>query len=389
MERNVKIAYVLTFLRNSWFWMGIWVFYYLRFTDYAGIGLIETSLIIAMTLSEVPTGVVADLFGKKFTLTIAFILQSIGMGMLAFAHDVSWIVAGVFIAGIGGAFYSGTLDALVYDSLKESGKEHTFDKVIGKLTGISLMGPAIAGVIGGFLYYIQPNIPFILQTVCYVIAIPMTFFLTEPHIEKTGASIKGFVMQTTLGMRELFKNQFLVEQTILLVGTGAIGVICYEMLNDILAVEFGFKPASLAIVWSVLYVICALISQFTDKLRKYISYEKMTIVLGILVGLTLIVSPIGGLIVGGLSIALRAFFQTVYMNASSILVNKQIDSKYRTTTLSSFNLLKNIPYVLTAYFLGGFADKFTAGRLAFLLGIALILFIIPQIFLYNKRKLVM
>jgi len=254
------------------------------------------------------------------------------------------------------------------------------------MTGISLIAPAIAGIIGGLLYSTQSNIPFILNTLAYAIGIPFTFFLTEPKIESAGVSVKSFVGQTMVGIKELFKTRFLTEQTLLLVGTGAISVICLEMLNDFLGVEFGFKPAQLAIVWAILYVLCAIISQTTEYVRKYISYEKMGILLGILIGLTLMVSPVGGLILGGLSLAFRAFFQTAYLSVSSVLINEHIDSKYRTTTLSSFNLLKNIPYVLTAYFLGGFADKFTASWLAFILGIALLIFIIPQAFLYAKRN---
>lgn len=50
MERNIQIAYLLAFLKNTWFWLGVWVFFYLSYTNYAGIGIIETSLIIAMTI---------------------------------------------------------------------------------------------------------------------------------------------------------------------------------------------------------------------------------------------------------------------------------------------------------------------------------------------------
>ena len=63
--KNVKIAYVLSFLWRSWFWLGIWVFYYLRFTDYAGIGLLEAVMITTASLGEIPTGAIADVWGKK------------------------------------------------------------------------------------------------------------------------------------------------------------------------------------------------------------------------------------------------------------------------------------------------------------------------------------
>ena len=53
VHKNIAISYILTFCKNSWFWLGIWVFYYLRFTNYAGIGIIETLLIVTITLTMV------------------------------------------------------------------------------------------------------------------------------------------------------------------------------------------------------------------------------------------------------------------------------------------------------------------------------------------------
>jgi len=71
-KRNVLLSYLLAFSKTTWFWLGIWIFYYLRFTDYAGIGLIETVLIVTVTLAEIPTGAIADLIGKKKTLILPF-----------------------------------------------------------------------------------------------------------------------------------------------------------------------------------------------------------------------------------------------------------------------------------------------------------------------------
>ena len=387
MNRNIFIAYILTFLRNSWFWLGIWVFYYLKFTNYAGIGLIETSLIIAMTISEIPTGAIADLFGKKVTLTISFLLQTIGMGMLAFAPQVSWLIIGVFIAGIGGSFYSGTVDALLYDTLKEIGEEKKFDKVISRVTSISLIAPAVCGIIGGFLYYVSPNLPFIAHTLFYFIGIPLTFLLIEPKVkEANNFSFKNFVKQTHYGFRELFKNNFVIEQTILLLSAGVIIVICDEMLNSFLGVEFKFNPAQLAILWSIIYLVSSFASHATPYFKKFMSYRNFAVWVGIFIALSLLVSPIAGMIFGGISLLVRSSLQAVYSNVSSILVNETTESKYRTTTLSTFNLLKNVPYVLTAYYLGSLADHYSAIKIAFFLGIALAILIILQTIIYMKRQ---
>ena len=123
MKRNIKLAYYLTFCWNSLFWLGIWLLYYLKFTDYQGIGLIETTWIIISIISEIPTGAIADIFGKKYTLTFAFLLQAIGQTIMGIALNYSYLIISVVIMTLGSALFSGSYEALVYDSLKQDHKE--------------------------------------------------------------------------------------------------------------------------------------------------------------------------------------------------------------------------------------------------------------------------
>src|SRR5579859_4554662 len=171
MERNIRIAYLLAFLQNSYFWLGTWVFYYFLYTNYAGIGLIETIMIVARIISEVPTGAFADLFGKKTTLIIAFFLEALGTSIMAFAPHFIWLLVAVGIAGIGSSFYSGSLDALLYESLKEKGDQQRYDKIISRIGTISLAATAICSIVGGFFYTIQPDVPFIANAICYSMGI--------------------------------------------------------------------------------------------------------------------------------------------------------------------------------------------------------------------------
>jgi MFS family permease len=60
-----ELVYFLVKFFNQYYLMGIWVLFYLKFTDYKGIGIIEAVQIIVMFLSEIPTGIFADRFGRK------------------------------------------------------------------------------------------------------------------------------------------------------------------------------------------------------------------------------------------------------------------------------------------------------------------------------------
>jgi len=378
LKRNITIAYILAFSKNTWFWLGIWIFYYLRFTDYAGIGIIETILILTMTLAEIPTGAVADLFGKKKTLILAFTLETIGAFMMATAPNFQMLALSVFVMCVGGTFYSGTIDALIFDTLKESGEERSYDTKISNTNTLSLIAPAICSILGGFMYKVNPTFPFYGNAFGYMVGLIASFFLIEPHIDTTKFSFRNFVNQTGQGLKELFKNLDIKKQTILLLSIGFIVVIASEMLDSFLGFEFGFSAEQLGILWSVIFIISALASQLTPFINRLFKGNLSILFVGVLMVVTFFFSPWIGLVFGGLSLVFRSSLEAIFDNLASITVNQNTESKYRATTISTFNMIKNIPYVLSAYFIGSLSDKISAKTTAMYLGILLLGFILAQ-----------
>ncbi|QQG42195.1 MAG: MFS transporter [Candidatus Woesebacteria bacterium] len=384
LKRNITIAYILAFSKNTWFWLGIWIFYYLRFTDYAGIGIIETILILTMTLAEIPTGAIADLFGKKKTLIIAFTLETVGAFIMATAPNFQMLALSVFVMCVGGAFYSGTIDALIFDTLKESGEEGTYDRKISNTNTLSLIAPAICSILGGFMYKINPTLPFYGNAFGYMIGLIASFFLIEPHIDSIKFSFRNFVSQTGQGLKELFKNLDIKKQTILLLSIGFFVVIASEMLDSFLGFEFGFSAEQLGILWSAVFIISALASQLTPFINRLFKGNLSIIFIGILIVITFLFSPWMGLIMGGLSLVFRSSLEAISGNLASIAINQNTDSKFRATTISTFNMIKNIPYVLSAYFIGSLSDKISAKTTAMYLGILLLGFILAQLIFSRK-----
>lgn len=385
MKNNVIIAYVLAFAKNTWFWLGIWVFYYLSFTNYAGIGLIETVLIVTTTLAEIPTGAVADLFGKKKTLILAFLLEAVGAYMMAFAPNYTTILWSVFVMCVGGAFYSGTLDALVFDSLKSEGKEDKFDKVISNISSISLIAPAICSIIGGFVYGFDPRLPFILNAIGYTLGLVATLFLVEPKVDTEKFSFNTFTAQTRSGLLELFKNTDIRFQTILMLSIGFVVVISSEMVDGFLSFEFGFTDKQMGVLWSAIFILSAFASQLTPVINKLFGLKKSLFLVGFIMAITFVVSPYISLILGGLSLIMRSSLQGIFGNLSSVVINNNTESKFRATTVSTFNMIKNIPYLLMAYFIGSVSDIISAKSVSMYLGLSLALFLLISL-LRSKRN---
>ncbi len=90
IKNNIKLLYWISFFNNLWFWLGTWVLYYLLFTDYTGIGMIEMAMIISIVVFEIPSGALADLLGKKKTLILG--LGIIFLGDLAMGLAPNFVV---------------------------------------------------------------------------------------------------------------------------------------------------------------------------------------------------------------------------------------------------------------------------------------------------------
>ncbi len=386
MKKNILLVYILSVLINSYFWMGIWLLYYLRFTNYAGVGLLESVWLLMSMFGEIPSGAFADIFGKKWTLIISFVFQAAGYLIMGLAGSFQILALSLIVMTVGGVLQSGTFEALIYESLKKQNKEELYDKILANTQTISLVTIAISSIIGGFLYSaISPGFPFILTAAGYISAMFMGVFLTEPKISSPKFSLKNYTSQLKQGFGQLFKRVKL-KTTIILLIIGAFFVILYESVGDALVIEFGFKSSQLGIFYAGLYVISALGVQLAPYLRRKLKTNKLMMLIGLIFSGTLMLSPFVMMLLGGLTVYTRAVFGQIMLNLTSEEINKDIMSKFRATTLSTFNMLKSLPYAIFAVLIGHLMDLYTARNFAFWFGAGFLLVVIAQVFVLSKKK---
>ncbi|MGW3416830.1 MFS transporter [Streptomyces phaeochromogenes] len=101
-------------------------------------------------VSEIPTGILADLLGRRVSVAISFVLRAVGYSALFFSGSVYVAAAGVLLSALGGTFASGALEAWAVDETgakDPSGLDRLFAQgkiaenaglVLGTLTGAAL-----------------------------------------------------------------------------------------------------------------------------------------------------------------------------------------------------------------------------------------------------------
>ena len=137
---------------------------------------------VAIVAMEIPSGWMADVWGRKKTLLLGSILGSAGFFIYSFSYGFWAFAVAEIILGVGHSFVSGADSALLFDSLKASNKTDQYVKQEGRITSAGNFAEAIAGVAGGFLAAISLRTPFYFQFFVAAMAIPASLTLAEPKI---------------------------------------------------------------------------------------------------------------------------------------------------------------------------------------------------------------
>lgn len=121
------------------------------FATVAGVWIIEGLL-------EVPTGVLADMLGRRLSVLISFIVRTLGYSALFFSESPEVAIAGTLFAAIGTPFYSGALEAWAVDEL--GGRDGTsLDRLFARARVAENGGLFLGTLLGGALGTLNLALP--------------------------------------------------------------------------------------------------------------------------------------------------------------------------------------------------------------------------------------
>lgn len=124
------------------------------------IGIAETVFHITSLVFEIPSGVFADVFGRKKMLVVSAVMRMVGNIIMIFSNNLFTVCLSIIFWALSYNFTSGSGDALAYDSLKLSKQESKFEKfesnqliIYSLCGGVSTLCVGIALAVGHKIAY--------------------------------------------------------------------------------------------------------------------------------------------------------------------------------------------------------------------------------------------
>ena len=341
------------------------------------IGLAESVFHVVSLLCEVPSGMAADLLGRKKALVFGGALAVTYNLLMAFAPNLFAICFAMALNALYNTMFSGTFTALIYDSLKLEGREDEYIQVSANGSQISMLANAVGSLTSLLKRFLGFAGFYLLSAAFEGVSTLACLFMKEPIVTEAQANRQKQTLRDLPGQfAQLVKDSLQILHTSplavkLIASSAVISVPSYltKMFLQQRLVELGWSTEMLFLPLLLGGVSCVLGTEIGRRIR-FRSMRRFYAVCSLLCGagtLLVGVAPAWGGIFG---MMLVQSVLEVYLLHESQKLNDAIPSDQRATIISVDSMAYSLLMIPASPLIGAVGDLFgQAGAGLALLGI--------------------
>ena len=329
------------------------------------IGLAESVYHIVSLFCEVPSGMAADLLGRRKTLLSGGVLTVTCNLLMAFAPNLFTICLAMGLNALAMTMFSGTFTALVYDSLKTEGREDEYIQVSANSSQISMLANAIGSLASLLKRFLGFAGFYLLSAAFEGVSTAALALMEEPIVTKAQASRGRQTLRALPGQfTKLARNSLSILRTTplaakLIVSSAVVSVPSYltKMFLQQRLIELGWPTELLFLPLLLGGAACVLGAEVGRRVR-FRSMRRFYSVCALLCGVgTLLVglAPAWG---GLFGMMLVQGTLEVYLLHESQKLNDAIPSDQRATLISVDSMAYSLLMIPASPLVGALGDAF-------------------------------
>ncbi|MCY4391965.1 MAG: MFS transporter [Chloroflexi bacterium] len=358
LQANVWKFYLFRFFVDFQLWLPIWAVYLIeeRGLSLTQLTALDAPFWILLIVLEVPTGAIADRWGRKVSLSYGALTNAIAVVVFGIATNFGVLLISYMVWAAAFTLYSGADSAFVYDSLRAVGRERDYPKLWGRARAIQAVGAILGLLIGSLVaHYTTLWIPVVASGGLMGVAWLVSFSFKEPpRFEETdGQQSYLTVVKEAFGVA--FGRPSVRYMMLLTAGVMGVGV-------SMIILQQPFLDSHDMPIWS--FGLFLTPGQLLSMVGALITYRVITLLgvsrIIVLMPIVVMITAVG---LGAIDyVAAFAFYPlTTTMFAMSFVVisdylNRRIPSANRATILSIHNMIFSLAVAGMEPLLGWLGD---------------------------------
>lgn len=356
-NRNIGLFYLISVLTATGFIGGNWFFFWTRYMTYGQLGLLDGFAFAVGVFLEVPTGAVGDMLGRRRTIISGMAITTAAIWGMTLSDSFEALAAFFLFAQLGWALLSGTTEAFAYDSLQAKGQTERFAEVISTTQVLRIAVGTITVLMGAGLYALHYRFPHYAWATAYTLGMGVSFFIQDPPTDYKPFSIREYFIQLRQGFIQLVRPTLRPYVLLMFALSGIAFLFVAGLIRPAIAAYFGFGAVEQGVLETIFGVAAAVSVGFVPRLHRWFGDWASLVILTGGLGLCFIGAgfPLG--FYGAFCLLMITIIGSASHPLISIIVNREVESEYRATTLSTIALLSKVPYAITAPLAGFLAQS--------------------------------
>ncbi|TMO69882.1 MFS transporter [Pseudoalteromonas aurantia] len=247
----------------------IYIFIINKGISIAEVSILITAISLTMILFEVPSGLLAERFGKSKAYTLSLILNVLFSFGIFYFDDLPSLLLFMFFGGLAMSLASGTLEAILINGVQEQeNKSEIVQKRVAALKSARVVGIVIGAVFSlltslTYLYFPSyystfdyMDIGFIAMCFMYAVQLPISLTIKdEQYTEQHKPTFLVMLSESILSLKRENVTRVLMLSTLVF----AVGVIAIEKFWQIRLSQL-IEERSLPWLFSVAFICASLTS---------------------------------------------------------------------------------------------------------------------------------
>ncbi|PLW80219.1 hypothetical protein C0585_03645 [Candidatus Woesearchaeota archaeon] len=374
-ERNILKAYFYSFFASIELTLSIFTLFFLaRDLSMTQIMVLELIFAIFMFVFEVPSGIFADLYGRKNSMAISMFFAAVAFLIFPLTSSIYIYAIAQILLALSWAMNSGADSAWLYDTLKELKKEDRFNKTFGNYRTIAMITYAFSGLLSIFLagYYSYEKL-FLWTSAIFFLSTLIALSFKEPPVHKE-LHEKNFLKHAKASFKYAKEHSLVRSLIIYYSVSGALSHLLYFFLQPYYkSSDLPFFVIGIAV--TIYFGATSIGNLLSNRLTKNVKPRKFLTRVLLVSSISLIIVGLNPLI-GLLTLIIYRVLVGVRGIYIEELINHNIPSSHRASIISVKNMGKSTIYLIAAPLLGIISDTYSFAHSILSMGFALLLFYI-------------
>ncbi len=347
----------------------------------------QTLFALVVALGEVPSGYLADLWGRKNTIVAGAALCALGFALLTLANSYLDFMIYEFVLGIGICLISGADLALLYDSqneLNRRGYPGSNSRHIARLYSIEGFSGAIAAVLTGILVLWSLQLVLVVQALISLAPLVIAATLTEVPREISVGSHRSNAVRVK---DAIVKQPMILSVTLATIIFSLAAMYVFWLYQKYWELQ-GIPLAYFGYIWAAHCIIRGVAARYASTVEIWLGSRRLLVGLAVLN----VAGLVGMALVSGWFGVGLAFLLPVVRGMTSVILadalNRRIKAEFRATVNSLVSLGFRSAFIVTGPLLGILVDSQGVNTTLLVLAVLFVpLFIFALIFLFASIKI--